>query len=284
MLSAMSAEALKLRRHRATWLLVWIFPILVLVGYTVAIIAQLVQNSPPPSGPPELSKWLENAADFWDMPSNGLARMLVGSFIAVVFAGEYGWNTWKLIVPHRSRTTLIAAKYAVSLALVYAAFLLAALIMMGMAWLEDVLTGDPIPQGITLGGVAQAHWSGFIGGLPAILFTTAFVSMAAIFTRSTVAALVIGIVVVTLEQLFRELGPLLAMYLPGVTELLYQLLPGYHLANLARWANVGSAREVPFPTGEMVAYDWTTSLAIVAAWTAALVALTFLRFRRQDIN
>jgi ABC-type transport system involved in multi-copper enzyme maturation permease subunit len=280
----MSAEALKLRRHRATWLLVWIFPILVLVGSAVAIIAQLVQNSAPAPGAPELQVWLENAADFWDAPSNGLARMLVGSFIAVVFAGEYGWNTWKLIVPHRSRTTLIAAKYAVSLALIYAAFLLAALIMMGMGWLEDVVTGDPIPAGITIGGLAQAHWWGFIGGLPTILFTVAFVSMAAIFTRSTVAALVIGIVVITLEQLFRELGPLLSTYLPGVTELLYQLLPGYHLANLARWASDGSARAVTFPTGETVAYDWTASLAIVAAWTAALIALTFLRFRRQDIN
>jgi ABC-type transport system involved in multi-copper enzyme maturation permease subunit len=179
---------------------------------------------------------------------------------------------------------LIAAKYAVSLGLLYAAFLLAALIMMSMTWLADVVTGDPIPEGVTLGGLAQAHWWGFVGGLPTILFTVAFVSMAAIFTRSTVAALVIGIVVVTLEQLFRELGPLLAMYLPGITELLYQLLPGYHLANLSRWANVGSAREVTFPTGEVVAYDWTASLAIVAAWTVALVALTFLRFRRQDIN
>jgi hypothetical protein len=54
MLSAMSAEALKLRRHRATWLLVWIFPILVLVGYSIAIIAQLVQNNPPAAAAPAL--------------------------------------------------------------------------------------------------------------------------------------------------------------------------------------------------------------------------------------
>lgn len=284
MLSAISAEALKLRRHRATWLLVWIFPILALVGSTIAIVAQLVQNSPPAGGAPELSRWLENAAVFWDAPPNGFPRMLTGAFVAVVFAGEYGWNTWKLIVPHRSRPTLIGAKYVVSLGLIYAAFIAGALIMMGMGWLEDVLTGDPIPEGITFGGLAEAHWRGFIGGLPTVLFTVAVVSLAAVLTRSTVAALVIGVVVVTVEQLFRAFGPILSMYMPGFIDLLYQVLPGYHLANLNEWATDGKAQEVPFPSGEIVAYDWTGSLAIVAIWIGALVALTFLRFKRQDIN
>jgi ABC-type transport system involved in multi-copper enzyme maturation permease subunit len=280
----MSAEALKLRRHRATWMLVWIFPILVLVGYSIAIIAQLVQNNPPAGAAPELSRWLNNAANFWDGTSDGLVRMLAGSFIAVVFAGEYGWNTWKLIVPHRSRTTLIAAKYAVSLGLLYAAFFAAAMIWMGMEWLRNIVAGNPIPEGITFGGLALAHWQGFLGGLPTILFTVAVVSFAAILTRSTVAALVIGIVVVTVEQLFRAFGPILSMYMPGFIDLLYQVLPGYHLANLAEWATDGKAVQVPFPSGEIVAYDWPVSLAIVAAWIALFVALTFLRFKRQDIN
>jgi ABC-type transport system involved in multi-copper enzyme maturation permease subunit len=284
MLSAISAEALKLRRHRATWLLVWIFPILVLVGFTIAIIAQMVQNSPPPTRAVELSRWLDNASDFWDATSSGLVRMLAGAFIAVVFAGEYGWNTWKLIVPHRSRTTLIAAKYVVSLALLYAAFLAAALLWTGMDWLRNVVAGNPIPEGVTLGALAQAHWGGFLGGLPTVLFTVALVSFFAILTRSTVAALVIGIVVVTLEQLFRAFGPILSMYMPGFIDILYQVLPGYHLANLSEWATRGRAEQVPFPSGEVVAYDWPVSLAIVAAWTIAFVALTFLRFRRQDIN
>jgi ABC-type transport system involved in multi-copper enzyme maturation permease subunit len=74
------------------------------------------------------------------------------------------------------------------------------------------------------------------------------------------------------------------MYMPGVVEFLYQLLPGYHLANLAEWASDGRAEAVPFPSGEVMAYDWTSSLAIVGAWIVGLVALTFLRFKRQDIN
>lgn len=284
MLSAIAAEGLKLRRHRATWLLVWIFPIGAVVLPLIAILAQITQASPPAAGPPELDAWVENAASFWGGPSNSLVRFLTCAFVAVVFAGEYGWNTWKLIVPHRARATLIAAKYVVSLALLYAAFVAAALITMGMGWLEDLLTGDPVPGGITIAALAEAHWHGFLGGLPTVLFTVALASLAAILTRSTTAGLMIGIVVVTLEQLFRTFAPMLSLYLPGPVDLLYQMLPGYHLANLGSWTRDGSALAVPFPTGEVLAYGWAPSLAITAAWIGGLVVLTFWRFGRQDIN
>lgn len=284
MLSAISAEALKLRRHRATWLLVWIFPIGAFVFPLLGILVQLAQNAPPAPAAPELSAWLENAAGFWDMPRSGLGRFLIAAYVAIVFAGEYGWNTWKLIVPHRSRAALIASKYAVSLGLLYAAFLAAALLTMALGWLEDVATGDPIPGGITAGGLLLAHWNGFVSTLPAILFTTAIAAFAAILTRSTAAALVIGIVVITLEQAFTAFAPMLSLYLPGPVETLYHLLPGYHLSNFVSWMIEGEGRVVPFPTGATIAYGWTVSLAIVSAWTAALVALTFWRFQRQDIN
>lgn len=284
MLSAISAEALKLRRHRATWLLVWIFPIGLLVIGLIGIGIELARGNPPAPGAPELAVWLENASDFWDAPSNGLVRYLICAFVAVVFGGEYGWNTWKLIVPHRARPTLIAAKYVVSITLIYAAFIAAALIMTGMTWLEDVLSGDPIPEGITLGALAEAHLIGFVATLGPVLMTVAYTSLAAILTRSTTAGLVVGIVIVTLEQLFRTFGPMLSFYLPGPVELLYEALPGYHLANLADWIFNGAPETVAFPSGTLVSHGWQASLAIVAAWIVALIGLTFLRFRRQDIN
>lgn len=284
MLDAISAETLKLRRHRATWFLVWIFPIGALVIPLLVILAQLAQNSPAAPGPPALDMWLENAADFWDLPRSGLGRLLIAAYVAVVFAGEYGWNTWKLIVPHRARASLIAAKYAVVLGLLYLAFFLAALLTMGMGWLEDVATGDPIPDGITFSALAAAHWTGFVATLPATLLTVALAGLAAILTRSTSATVVVGVVVVTIEQIFTAFGPGLSIYMPGPVQFLYQALPGYHLGNLVDWALDGAARVVPFPSGANVAWDWTGSLAVVGAWTAGLVALAFWRFQRQDIN
>ena len=70
--------------------------------------------------------WIETSVDFWNVPAHPFGRYLLGAFVAVVFAGEYGWNTWKLIVPHRARNSLIAAKYVVALALLACGFALAA--------------------------------------------------------------------------------------------------------------------------------------------------------------
>jgi ABC-2 type transport system permease protein len=284
MLSVLSAEVLKLRRHRATWMLVWIFPIGAVIIPLIAILGQLAQGSPPAPGTPDLNRWLENAADFWDLPQSGLARFLISGFVGVVFAGEYGWNTWKLIVPHRSRAALLAAKYAVTFGLLYLAFLVAAPIVTGLTWLEDSLTGDPIPEGITAGGILWAHALGLVAGLPTVLFTIALVSLAAILTRSTTAAIIIGIVWVTLEQLFQTFAPPLSMYLTSLIELLYQVLPGYHLANIGEWLSEGEGLSVPFPSGTLISYGWAESLAVMAAWVVGLVALTFWRFQRQDIN
>jgi len=279
----MSAEALKLRRHRATWMLVWIFPIGVLVISLIAMAVQMARNEPASSAP-ELGVWLDNATDFWDAMGSDIVRFLVIAFVATAFAGEYRWNTWKLIVPHRARATLIAAKYLVTLGLIYTAFLAAALIMNAIGWLEDILVGDPIPEGITFLNLLQAHWIGFLSGLPTILFTVALASFLAILFRSTTGALIAGIAIVIMETLFLNFAPVLSIYLPGITETLFQILPGYHLANLSNWILESSAREAMFPPNETIAYGWAPSLAIAAAWTAALVGLTFWRFGRQDIN
>lgn len=284
MLEAMSAEALKLRRHRATWLLVWIFPIGALLIPLLMIMSQLIQNTTPAPAAPLVQAWIENATNFWGLPRGGLGRILVTAYVAIVFAGEYGWNTWKLIVPHRSRASLIGAKFAVALLLLYVAFTVAALLVTGLGWLEDVATGDPVPAGITFGALMLAHLQGLAATLPAILFTMAVAALAAILTRSTAAALVIGIVVLTVEQLFTNFGPALSLYLPGPVEALYNALPGYHLGNLAGWMLEGQGRVVPFPTGTTVAWSLEGSLAVVGAWIALLAGLTFWRFGRQDIN
>ena len=284
MLSAISAELLKFGRHRSTWLLVWIFPIGLLIIFTIGISAELIKGSPPARGAPSLDGWLEDAADFWGAPRNAVTRYFMCAYVAVVFAGEYGWNTWKLIVPHRARSSLIAAKYLTSLGLILISFTLAALLMTALGWLEDVLTGDPVPQGITAGAIVNAHWQGFLGALPTILITVGYASLAAILTRSTVAALVIGIVVITVEQLVHAFGVPLSVYAPGLVELVYQLLPGYHIANLSSWLFGGVAEMTAFPSGEVIEYGWAASLGVLGLWLAVLVGATFWRFRQQDIN
>ena len=281
MLDAISAEAMKFRRHRATWGLVWIWPLGVIFILTVAIIVQVAKGEV--GGTETVAGWIDDAVDFWQVAAEPMGRYLICAFVAVVFAGEYGWNTWKLIVPHRARNSLIAAKYVVALALLIGGFTLGALLFNLMNWFKDLATGTPIPAGITAGALLKAHGLAFLAALGPIMFSAACTSLAAILTRSTIAALVIGLVVTTLEQLFRVFAPMLEPHAPGLIGLLYQLMPGYHLANLGSWLTEGHALMVAFPSGPFSMAP-SASLAILAAWTIGLVALTFRVFRRQDIN
>ena len=281
MLDAISAELLKFRRHRATWGLVWLWPIGVTLVLSLAIIIQLAKGEVG-HGASAVS-WIDDAADFWNIPAEPIGRNLACAFIAVVFAGEYSWNTWKLIVPHRARGSLIAAKYVVGLGLLICGFLSGAILFNLLIWLKDLATGTPIPAGITAAALLKAHGLAALAALAALLFTAAYTSLAAILTRSTLAALVIGVVVTTVERLFRFFAPMLESYAPALVGGLYRVLPGYHLANLGEWLTEGHVLVVPFPSGPFSMAP-AASLAIVAAWTIGLIALTFRVFRRQDIN
>lgn len=283
MFEAFAAETLKFRRHRATWFLVWIYPIACLVLSVLLILIGLSQARPQAVAP-AAAKWIESTAAIWYVPPHMFGRYLIAAFTAFVFAGEYGWNTWKLVVPHRARGALIAAKYAVTILFLYAAFLLTGLLTLAMGWLGDVVLGTPIPHGITASALAEAQYMGALKALSPVLVTIAYTSLAAILTRSTIAALVIGLVAVTAEQAFLGLSPLLAVYAPRLVWALYQLLPGYHFDNLASWLSEGAAFQARLPETEPVVWSWTGSLAAIAAWVFGVAGLTFVSFKRQDIN
>jgi ABC-type transport system involved in multi-copper enzyme maturation permease subunit len=283
MLEAFAAETLKFRRHRATWFLVWIYPIGFLLLWVLLILVGLAQTRPQMAAP-AASKWIESTAAIWYVPPHMFGRYLISAFAAFVFAGEYGWNTWKLVVPHRSRSALIAAKFATTILFLYGAFVLTGLLTIVLGWLGDVVLGSPTPTGITAAALAKAHYMGALKALPPVLVTIAYTSLAAVLTRSTIAALVIGLVAVTAEQAFLGLAPLLANYAPRLVWALYQLLPGYHFDNLSSWLGQGAAFEARLPGTDSVAWSWPASLALIAGWVIGVASLTFVSFKRQDIN
>ena len=282
MLEALSAEALKMRRHKATWFLVWLYPIAFSVIMLLAIGAGLAGADQP--GNQTAADWVENTAIIWFVPNNSMGRYLIAGFVTVVFAGEYGWNTWKLIVPHRSRTALIAAKFALIAILFAIAFTLTALLTILFSWLDSVVTGEVIPGGVTAAMIRDMHGRAALAAVAPFLVTVAYASLAAVLTRSTLAALIIAILATTLEQIIFSFGVPLSLRFPGAIDLLYPSLPGYHIANLGEWIREGQALSVAFPAGHEVAFGWAASATVIASWTLLLASGALLAFRRQDIN
>jgi len=282
MFEALSAEALKMRTHKATWFLVWLFPIALSIVMLITIGAGIAGFDPPDR--PNAADWIEDTTIIWFIPNNAVGRYLLSAFVAVVFAGEYGWNTWKLIVPHRRRSSLIAAKYALVVILFAISFILTAALLTGLNLADDALTGDTIPAGITAAALLDAHGKAALAAVAPVLIAIAYASLAAILTRSTIAALVIAIVATSVEQIVTSFGPMLYVNFPSIVWPLYHGLPGHHIANLAEYIREGAALKRGFPDGRVVDLAWTTSLAILLAWLAALCGATFAAFRRQDIN
>ena len=115
-----------------------------------------------------------------------------------------------------------------------------------------------------------------------VLLTTAYVSLAAILTRSTVGALVIGLVITTLEQLFRLSRRCSSPAPRRLVGALYQALPGYHLANLGDWLTSRPGADRPLPVGPLldVGRPRSPSPAWIGSWSRSPSGV----FRRQDIN
>ncbi|HEX8526673.1 ABC transporter permease [Allosphingosinicella sp.] len=283
MISVLSAEATKLLRHRATWFLVWIYPLGMIAVFFIALMLDFFGAGEAPSEPQTAEGWVRDSAVIWQLATSNFGRFLIAAYAAVAIAGEYGWNTWKLIVPHRARRALLGSKLITVFALLYLGLGLAGLLTAGLSWVQDRLTGDSIPDGVTLAAVLEMQGLAALATLLPMLFTLAYAALAAVLTRSMVATLVIAIVVGTAEQLFTAYAGIFYPSAPGLISALYHFLPGYHLANLIEWIVEGQGMDVALPGGGGP-LGWQASLAVAGGWAAGLIALTLWRFQRQDIN
>ncbi|MCD2323369.1 ABC transporter permease [Sphingomonas sp. IC-56] len=282
MLDAVRAEALKLRGHRATWMMVWVCPVVIAV-VAIGILVYHMVSGPGAAVPMKpAGEWVRDSAVFWRFPASPPGRVLIAGFATLVFAGEYGWNTWKLIIPARSRWQLIAAKWIVAFGFVLAAYIAADLIGLLATWLQS-FQGDKIPEGVTLAAVAQAHVRAAGHTLVPIAFTIALAGMFAILTQSMLATAILSIVIIILEGMLPLLAILAYARAPGLTEAVVEVLPLYHLINLGAGAK-GILFMLPLAPPHMLTFSWAASMAVVLGWTAAAGAVTLLQFRRQDLN
>jgi ABC-2 type transport system permease protein len=278
MTGALIAELMKLVRHRATWGLVWIFPLGVTAVFLLGLAFRYSAATFAHGGfmPPTAASWIASTAAVWKVAGSGPGRFLVGAFTALAFGGEYGWNTWKLIVPHRRRLELIAAKYLVVLGLLLASIGLGAVLSVLFGALGSSLNGAGLPEGIDLGSLLVVQARAALTTLLPILLSMGYASAGAIVLRSTLGGAIVSIAAVVVEGILGAAAPLL-------NPTLFLALPTYHLRNLASWIETGAPAGQLLSSG-LVQLGWPQSLLDIAAWTILLFGLTAIVFERQDLN
>jgi ABC-2 type transport system permease protein len=293
MVNLFRAEWTKIAGHR--WLtscLIWIFPVGA-VGFTVAMSAiLLLSESARTSFGADTVTWTETLVGAWSFLNNPLGRLLLIGFTAVMFAGEYQWQTWKNLIPRNRRVALILNKFlALSVFVIFAFALMSVLLTVGMGLLRAIagasygpeITGEVLRT--TAADYARSAGLGFLS----TLIAAGYAALAGMFSRSILGGVLVAYGLTIAENLSLVALLLIAIFLDFRTIVhLYRFLPGYNLQNLDSWFRIGEPAplEIAFSgTDRLVVRDSAEfSALVIAAWVVGLIGLTVYLFRRQDIT
>ena len=294
MRSAIAAEWRKLLGHtKAVAFLVWIYPIGALVlALLIDILPGLFIESARDyvAGDPPI--WTLDFLVVWNamngFPGGTFLRMPFLAFIAIAFAGEYQWGTWKNVLPHQSRTVLILSKFVILSALIFISLVITSLIITAAGWLESVLF--ELPFGPPL---VEVDWASFLQEALMQIFITfagtlivaAYAALIAMYSRSIMASLLLSVGLSILEFATSLLLLIVSQVLQR--ESLVNLIvatPTYNLENIRSWVVDGVGSTYGGFPGLTVIPAPGISLFIILGWLVGLLGLTAVIFRRQDIT
>lgn len=281
---AIRSESYRLLQNRtAVFWSVFFVPVIGLVLSTVGFFlvsskaAQINGGQLPPElsqgGPLDLGQAIASNAGDLANPAI-LAFLLIGA--ATLYAGDYRWETWRLISARNSRPNLLLGKVGVLKLLTLAAML----VFLATGAVSDVIMAAIFARPMTFTfGATEASQFG-------LLFLLSFVRvvqflmislLAATVTRSLLAALFIPLVL-GVGQFFLggPFAPMLGLEPGG--WLTYLLLPGTAFETLKTLIK-GGMEAAALPDG--VAIKAITSLAL---WSLAPLVAAIAWFSRQDLS
>ncbi len=220
-------------------------------------------------------------------PGNVFGRLFPLAYMAVVFAGEYEWGTWKNIIPRNRRPALIFAKLIVIILLVtISLMLMTALIAIGQGVTHQI-TGAP--YGPKFNQEALRMFISTYGREASLAATTllilgTFAALAALITRSTIGSLLLSFGFSLLDLLMAGFLLLIGNIInrPELVNL-YQYSITYNLDNIRTWLMINEPlrNTVPGFTAEPALMISVLTLGI---WLLALLTITVWYFQRQDIT
>ena len=207
--------------------------------------------------------------------ANGIVLICVLIAAATLYAGDYRWETWRLISARNDRMSLILAKVGVVkiVAIVSSLFFLLAsfVFMLAQALVYERGLSFSVAGG-DVGGIALTWLLSYIR----IVQFTLVGLLAAVMTRSLLAALIVPWALGFLQSIFGQIAPaLLGMDTAGWT--LQLLLPGLAYDTL-KDAVAGTLAAPMTP-----ATVWKAGLGL-GLWTLVPLAGALALFNRQDLS
>lgn len=235
-----------------------------------------IQTLPPElklsAGPVDLGQSLVEAAGGLANPG-ALAFLLIGA--ATVFAGDYRWETWRLITARNNRPNLIMGKVGAVKLMTLAGLILLLIAGLGADVAKGVIFGRDLAFGF---GGDEARAFGLLALLSYVrVMQFLFLSLlAAAVTRSLLAALFVPLVIGVAQFFLAKLSPLFGWQIGDWATML--LLPGEGYEVL-KVAVIGGMEAALLPAGAV----WRAVCGL-ALWSLAPFLLALWWFQRQDLS
>ncbi|MFN7621380.1 MAG: hypothetical protein ACK5RN_14830 [bacterium] len=287
LVDAIRAEGFRLSRNRTAlfWSLAFVPILSVAIGALTSFVLKgsetkiLGDEKMPEELKAALAGGTLDIADALVSAAGNLANPLVLLFVligaATLYAGDYRWETWRLITARNSRINLLLAKLAVVavLALTAMGFMLVA------SLIENLIKAAVFERSLTfaLTGEMAGQFLGFaaLSGLRILQFAMMGM-LAAVVTRSLLAALFVPLVF-GIAQFFspQMLGPMGVMPDAWLSVLVN---PGA-ATDAIQAAIAGGVRAAALPDG-LLLKAWVS----LTLWTLVPLAGALAWFRRQDLS
>jgi ABC-2 type transport system permease protein len=287
LVDAIRAEGFRLSRNRTAlfWSLAFVPILSVAIGALTSFVLKgsetkiLGDEKMPEELKAALAGGTLDMADALVSAAGNLANPLVLLFVligaATLYAGDYRWETWRLITARNSRINLLLAKLAVVavLALTAMGFMLVA------SLIENLIKAAVFERSLTfaLTGEMAGQFLGFaaLSGLRILQFAMMGM-LAAVVTRSLLAALFVPLVF-GIAQFFtpQMLGPMGVMPDAWLSVLVN---PGA-ATDAIQAAIAGGVRAAALPDG-LLLKAWVS----LTLWTLVPLAGALAWFRRQDLS
>lgn len=269
---AIAAERFRLLRDRST--LFWGFCFAPLVGFLLSVGGDLflrfVIKKPMPGLAvglvDQMIKTLSNGASTF-----GALFLMIGA--AAVLAGDYRWETWRLLTPRNTRQNLLLAKLTVVGEAVFWSLLLSAILSAFAALIGAAINSKTVAISLLdrnpfdIVGVLAITW------LEAMTLA-ALAACVGVLSRSTM-----GVVIACLGVRFVQ------TILAGALRAMEQGPPSWKLLSLPVF-DADLLRAALLAPDQLGDASGSAGLALVVllAWTAALAATAVWLFRRQDLT
>ncbi len=207
-----------------------------------------------------------------DLAGSSFFQIFYAAGAAALFAGEYRWETWRLLVPRNSRANLIGAKFAVY-AMACAASLLALALGAMLATLYMSLLNGLAPRLPSIAFPMQLAGV-FLASLAELLVLGAFTALAAIASRAMIGALLAGIFFS-----FAQGVAMLVVHPWDAPLRFFAYLPGLSATLLRAWASGQQIAPGVFADPARL----LPAALFLLAWMAALAGAAIALFQAQDL-